>query len=33
VQHVYLAALYGLLAVKSVFLDDFKAFFDGYIGT
>jgi len=32
-QHVYLAALYGLLAVKSVFLDDFKAFFDGYIGT
>lgn len=32
-QHLYLGALYGLLALKSVFLDDFKAFFDGHIGT
>lgn len=31
-QHVYLGALYGLLALKSVFLDDFNAFFSGYIG-
>lgn len=31
-QHVYLAALYGLLALKSIFLDDFNAYFSGSIG-
>lgn len=31
-QHVYLAALYGLLALKSVLLDDFSAYFSGEIG-
>jgi hypothetical protein len=32
VQHVYLGILYGLLALKSVFLDDFMAYFSGSIG-
>ncbi|XP_002988231.2 acyl-lipid (8-3)-desaturase [Selaginella moellendorffii] len=31
-QHVYLAILYGLLALKSIFLDDFVAYFNGRIG-
>ncbi|CAK9190309.1 unnamed protein product [Sphagnum jensenii] len=31
-QHIYLGALYGLLALKSVFLDDFNAYFSGSIG-
>lgn len=31
-QHVYLAVLYGALAIKSIYLDDFKALFDGNIG-
>lgn len=31
-QHIYLGALYGLLVVKSVLVDDFKALADGAIG-
>ena len=31
-QHLYLGALYGLLSLKSVLLDDFKALSDGRIG-
>jgi len=31
-QHLYLGALYGLLALKGVFLDDFVAFLTGSIG-
>lgn len=31
-QHVYLAALYGLLKVKSVLVDDFAAWARGSIG-
>ena len=31
-QHIYLGALYGLLVVKAVLVDDFKAFADGAIG-
>ena len=32
VQHVYLALMYGLLSLKSCFVDDFNAFFSGRIG-
>lgn len=31
-QHIYLGALYGLLAIKSVLLDDFMAIASGQIG-
>ncbi|CAD7699395.1 unnamed protein product [Ostreobium quekettii] len=31
-QHIYLGALYGLLAVKSIFVDDFSALANGHIG-
>ena len=31
-QHIYLGALYGLLVVKAVLVDDFKALADGAIG-
>ena len=31
-QHLYLGALYGLLAIKSIFLDDFAALAAGAIG-
>jgi fatty acid desaturase len=31
-QHVYLGALYGLLAFKSIYVDDFVALFGGDIG-
>lgn len=31
-QHIYLGALYGLLALKSVLLDDFMAIATGQIG-
>jgi len=31
-QHIYLALLYGLLAIKSVLVDDFAAIADGKIG-
>ena len=31
-QHLYLGALYGLLAIKSIFVDDFSALADGAIG-
>jgi fatty acid desaturase/cytochrome b involved in lipid metabolism len=31
-QHIYLAVLYGTLALKSIFLDDFLAYFTGSIG-
>ena len=31
-QHIYLGALYGLLALKSVLLDDFMAIANGQIG-
>ncbi|KAL2635526.1 hypothetical protein R1flu_007005 [Riccia fluitans] len=31
-QHIYLGILYGLLALKSVFVDDFSAYFSGDIG-
>eukprot|EP00873_Tetraselmis_striata_P024749 jgi/Tetstr1/445013/TSEL_032821.t1 len=31
-QHIYLALLYGLLALKSVLLDDFTALLEGKIG-
>ena len=31
-QHIYLALLYGLLAIKSVLLDDFQSIFTGSIG-
>ena len=29
IQHLYLGALYGLLAIKSIFFDDFSALSDG----
>ncbi|CAM6127400.1 unnamed protein product [Calypogeia fissa] len=32
-QHIYLGALYGLLALKSVLADDFSAYFSGSIGS
>ena len=32
-QHVYLALLYGLLAIKSVLVDDFTALAEGVIGS
>ncbi|KAK9809846.1 hypothetical protein WJX72_000310 [[Myrmecia] bisecta] len=32
-QHIYLAFLYGLLAIKSVLLDDFNALAEGSIGS
>jgi acyl-lipid (8-3)-desaturase len=32
VQHLYLGALYGLLALKSIFVDDFSALASGSIG-
>ena len=32
-QHLYLGALYGLLSLKSVLLDDFKSLYDGCIGS
>ncbi|KAJ7531400.1 hypothetical protein O6H91_14G042400 [Diphasiastrum complanatum] len=31
-QHLYLGPLYGLLALKSIFIDDFAAYFSGSIG-
>ena len=31
-QHIYLGVLYGLLVVKAVLVDDFKALADGAIG-
>lgn len=31
-QHIYLALLYGLLAIKSVLLDDFQSISTGSIG-
>ena len=31
-QHVYLAFMYGLLSLKSCFVDDFNAYFSGRIG-
>ncbi|KAL3683664.1 hypothetical protein R1sor_001686 [Riccia sorocarpa] len=31
-QHIYLGILYGVLALKSVFIDDFSAYFGGTIG-
>lgn len=31
-QHLYLGALYGLLGLKAVLVDDFVAFITGYIG-
>ena len=31
-QHVYLAVLYGVLAIKSIYVDDFKSITDGAIG-
>lgn len=31
-QHLYLGALYGLLGMKAVLVDDFVAFITGYIG-
>lgn len=32
-QHVYLAVLYGALAIKSIYVDDFKALAEGSIGS
>eukprot|EP00850_Spirogloea_muscicola_P016783 SM000139S00100 [mRNA] locus=s139:106595:117233:+ [translate_table: standard] len=32
-QKYYLGALYGLLAIKSIFVDDFSAYFSGKIGS
>lgn len=32
-QHLYLGVLYGLLALKSVFIDDFSALAEGKIGS
>ena len=32
-QHLYLGALYSLLALKSVLLDDFQAYYLGEIGS
>eukprot|EP00850_Spirogloea_muscicola_P007825 SM000040S14837 [mRNA] locus=s40:583348:590425:- [translate_table: standard] len=32
-QKYYLGALYGLLAIKSIFMDDFSAYFSGKIGS
>ena len=32
-QHLYLALLYGLLAIKSVLVDDFMALAEGAIGS
>lgn len=31
-QHVYLGLLYSLLSIKSIFIDDFKMLFSGWIG-
>lgn len=31
-QHIYLALLYGLLAIKSIILDDFQSISTGSIG-
>ena len=31
-QHIYLALLYGLLAIKSILLDDFQSMLTGSIG-
>ena len=31
-QHLYLSVMYGLLAFKSIYVDDFKSVWDGAIG-